>query len=112
MLAKIASVESFALKIERDEPYLGPLEEGNVPNEQGVFIRPRNKTIYSISDHCVLVKVTTESGHVGWGECVAVVTPHTVTTIVDESVVRTAIPRLKAAGARGIVEYAISKIID
>ena len=35
-----------------------------------------------------------------------------VTTIVDESVVRSAIPRLKEAGARGIVEYAISKIID
>ena len=33
-------------------------------------------------------------------------------TIIDESVVRTLIPRLKAAGARGIVEYPISKIID
>lgn len=35
-----------------------------------------------------------------------------VNTIVDESVVRTIVPRLKAAGARGIVEYPISKIID
>ncbi len=35
-----------------------------------------------------------------------------VNTIVDESVMRSAIPRLKAAGARGIVEYAINKIID
>lgn len=33
-------------------------------------------------------------------------------TIVDESTVRTIIPRLKQAGARGIVEYPISKIID
>ena len=33
-------------------------------------------------------------------------------TIVDESVVRTTIPQLKQAGARGIVEYPISKIID
>ncbi|MFN5799722.1 MAG: ATP phosphoribosyltransferase, partial [Planctomyces sp.] len=33
-------------------------------------------------------------------------------TIVDENIVRTIIPRLKAAGARGIVEYPISKIID
>ncbi len=33
-------------------------------------------------------------------------------TIVDESVVRTIIPRLKDAGARGIVDYPISKIID
>ena len=35
-----------------------------------------------------------------------------VNTIVDESVVRHIIPRLKAAGARGIVEYPLSKIID
>lgn len=33
-------------------------------------------------------------------------------TIVEERVVRTAIPQLKQAGARGIVEYSISKIID
>jgi len=35
-----------------------------------------------------------------------------VNTIVEESVVRTIVPQLKAAGARGIVEYAISKIIE
>ncbi len=35
-----------------------------------------------------------------------------VTTIVDESVVRSIVPQLKAAGARGIVEYGINKIID
>ncbi len=35
-----------------------------------------------------------------------------VNTIVDESVVRMVVPRLKAAGAKGIVEYAINKIID
>ena len=35
-----------------------------------------------------------------------------INTILDESVVRTIIPQLKAAGARGIVEYAINKIIE
>lgn len=35
-----------------------------------------------------------------------------VNTIVDESIVRTTIPALKAAGAKGIVEYPISKIIE
>ncbi len=35
-----------------------------------------------------------------------------VTTILDESVVRSIIPRLKVAGARGIVEYPLTKIID
>lgn len=35
-----------------------------------------------------------------------------VNTIVDEAIVRTIVPRLKAVGARGIVEYGINKIID
>jgi ATP phosphoribosyltransferase len=35
-----------------------------------------------------------------------------VNTIVDESVVRNIVPQLRTAGAKGIVEYMISKIID
>jgi ATP phosphoribosyltransferase len=35
-----------------------------------------------------------------------------VNTIIDESVVRHIIPKLKQAGARGIVEYPLNKIID
>jgi ATP phosphoribosyltransferase len=34
-----------------------------------------------------------------------------VNTIIDEDVVRTMIPRLKAAGAQGIVEYPLNKIV-
>ena len=35
-----------------------------------------------------------------------------VTTVVEESVVRTIIPKLKAAGARGIVEYPLNKVVE
>lgn len=35
-----------------------------------------------------------------------------VNTIVEETFVRVVVPKLKAVGARGIVEYPISKIID
>jgi ATP phosphoribosyltransferase len=35
-----------------------------------------------------------------------------VSTVLDESVVRNIIPRLKAAGARGIVEHPLNKVID
>jgi ATP phosphoribosyltransferase len=35
-----------------------------------------------------------------------------VNTIVDESIVRDIVPKLKAAGASGIVEYPLNKIID
>ncbi len=34
-----------------------------------------------------------------------------VNTVVDEDIVRTIIPRLKAAGAQGIVEYPLNKIV-
>jgi len=36
---------------------------------------------------------------------------HAVETIVDEAVVRRIIPRLKKAGAEGIVEYPLNKVI-
>src|SRR5436190_1849649 len=35
-----------------------------------------------------------------------------VNTVLDESIVRHIIPRLKTAGARGIVEYPLNKVID
>ena len=34
-----------------------------------------------------------------------------VETIIDESVVRTLIPRLKKAGASGIIEYPLNKVV-
>lgn len=37
---------------------------------------------------------------------------HSIEVIVDESVVRDIIPSLKAAGATGIVEYPLNKVID
>jgi ATP phosphoribosyltransferase len=36
---------------------------------------------------------------------------HSVETVVEESVVRVIIPQLKAAGAEGIIELALNKII-
>ena len=35
-----------------------------------------------------------------------------VITVVDEAVIRAIIPKLKAAGAKGIVEYPLNKVID
>jgi ATP phosphoribosyltransferase len=34
-----------------------------------------------------------------------------VETIIDEKVVRELIPRLKAAGAEGIIEYPLNKVV-
>jgi L-alanine-DL-glutamate epimerase-like enolase superfamily enzyme len=80
---RIEAIEVFPLQIPRETPYLGPLEAGVQPSEQGYFIRPGNQTVYSIHDHSVLIKLTTEQGRVGWGESFGVVSPETVTTIIQ-----------------------------
>lgn len=84
MSSRIEKVEAFPLRIPRDVPYLGPLGSGIAVNEKGYFVRPGNRTVYSVADHSVLVKVTTSDGAIGWGECVSVVAPQVATTIVGE----------------------------
>lgn len=64
---------------------------------------PREKLAQIIDILPALQKPTvSELSDPGWAD---------VTTILDESVVRTIIPQLIAAGATGIVEFPISKII-
>jgi galactonate dehydratase len=84
MTDPVSIIEIFPLQIPRDTPYLGPLEDGVVPSERGYFIRSGNKTIYSIHDHSVLIKLTTQSGLVGWGESFGVISPQTVATILRD----------------------------
>ena len=79
----VSRIETFPLRIPRSVPYLGQLEEGVQPNAQGLFVRPGNRTYYSIHDHTVLIKMTTKAGRVGWGECFGVVAPEIVSTIVE-----------------------------
>jgi len=86
MNTTIASVESIALSIPRETPYLGALEKGNTANEHGYFIRPGNQSIYSIHDQSTLVKVTDAEGRVGWGECVGFIAPE-VTRLLTGKVV-------------------------
>ena len=71
-------------KNDRTASYLGPLEDSNRPNAKGYIIRPGNRTIYSIHDQTLLVKVTASNGAVGWGECFGVVAPQVVQTILKE----------------------------
>jgi len=99
MIDKIDVVEVFPLQIPRDTPYLGPLEEGVVPSERGYFIRPRNQTIYSIHDHSVLIKLTTEQGLVGWGESFGVVSPQTVSSILRD----VAIPLIRGRDPHDVI---------
>lgn len=83
-LDAVRSVESFIVSIPRDVPYLGPLRDGERINEKGYLIRKGNRSIYPSSDMSVLVKITAESGKVGWGETYGIVAPQAVKAIVDE----------------------------
>ena len=83
-LDAIAKVETFIVSIPRDVPYLGPLKEGESINARGYLIRKGNRSIYPSTDMSVLVKVTGESGKVGWGETYGIVAPQAVKAIVDD----------------------------
>lgn len=82
-LDAIARVETFILRIPRDVPYLGPLREGERVNEKGYIIRRGNRAIYPDADMSVLVKITGESGRVGWGETYGIAAPEATAAIID-----------------------------
>ncbi|MEO5771146.1 MAG: mandelate racemase/muconate lactonizing enzyme family protein [Burkholderiaceae bacterium] len=84
-LDAIAKVETFIVSIPRDTPYLGPLRPGESINAKGYVVRKGNRSIYPTSDQSVLVKVTAESGRVGWGETYGIVAPQAVKAIIDEA---------------------------
>lgn len=81
---KIVKVECFMLGIPRDTPYLGALGPEDVVTKGGCFVRAGNSGIYSLRDHSLLVKVTSQSGAYGWGECVTVVAPQVAASIVEQ----------------------------
>lgn len=83
-LDAICTVETFIVKIARKIPYLGPLREGERPNHKGYIVRRGNRTIYPTADMSVLVKVTGESGRIGWGETYGIAAPQATKAIIDE----------------------------
>ena len=79
---QIRRVESFVLKLEHEEAYLGARPDGSaVP--AGYHVRPPWRSLYSSRFETLLVKVTAEDGTVGWGEGLAPVAPEVLAAIVD-----------------------------
>lgn len=79
----IAKVETFIVSVARDVPYLGPLREGESINEKGYLIRKGNASIYPSTDMSVVIRITGESGTVGWGETYGIAAPEAVKAIID-----------------------------
>lgn len=80
----VESIEAFIVSIPRDVPYLGPLGPGESVNERGYIVRRGNRTIYPTRDMTVLVKATSRSGKVGWGETYGIVAPEAVVAIIRD----------------------------
>lgn len=83
-LDAIISVDVFIVRIPREVPYLGPLKDGEAINERGYLIRRGNKTIYPDRDMTVLVRLTGESGQVGWGETYGITAPEATAAIIRD----------------------------
>ena len=80
----VRSIETFIINIPRDVPYLGAARPGEEPNRFGYLVRKDNRTLYPTTDKSVIVKVTTQDGHVGWGETYGICAPRVVCVLIEE----------------------------
>lgn len=81
---RIAKVEAIPVRVPRETPYLGGLEAGVSVSEKGYFVRPGNRSIYSVHDQSTLVRIECSEGTVGWGECVSFVVPEVAAQIIRD----------------------------
>lgn len=84
MADTIASIETFTLTQEREQPYLGNTNGDEQPNEKGYFVRQANRTVYPTFDRSIVVRIKTQDGVVGWGETYGIVAPGAVAAIIND----------------------------
>lgn len=77
---KITKVESFAVRWTASERYLG----GRASAEETYYFRPGYRCVYSHQMEATFVKLTTDDGHIGWGECLSPVLPQVAAIIIRE----------------------------
>lgn len=84
MSDSVAKIDTFVVTLPRDDPYLGKLGAGETVNERGYFVRSKSRTVYTIFDRSVLVRIETRNGVVGWGETYGLVAPRATTEIIND----------------------------
>lgn len=78
---KISRIDCFPLKITTPQAYLG----GEVKaSDSDYYYRPEYRCVYSRKMDTCLVKITTDSGHVGWGEALAPVVPQVIAELITQ----------------------------
>ncbi len=80
----IIASEVYLVKLHQEEPYLGPLGQEERVNEQGYFVRRKNRTAYPIENHSLVVRLVTNQGIEGWGETYGLVAPEATAAIIKE----------------------------
>ncbi|MBC9715864.1 mandelate racemase/muconate lactonizing enzyme family protein [Streptomyces sp. TRM66268-LWL] len=81
---RIAQVTTYVIKQPTESAYLGKLDDGTSPRaDDGYFVRPPWRSLYSPHMETLLVCVTTDDGLEGWGEALAPVGPEVVAAIID-----------------------------
>ena len=78
----VQSVEVFFLRM----PRAVGLHSGRVPevNERGYIVDPDNGTVYPADDRTLIVKITTTSGLIGWGETYGIAAAGAVEAIIQD----------------------------
>lgn len=78
---KISRIDCFPLKVTTPQAYLG----GEVKaSDSDYYYRPEYRCVYSRKMETCLVKITTDSGHVGWGEALAPVVPQVIAELITQ----------------------------
>jgi D-galactarolactone cycloisomerase len=90
---RIERIDAFVVTIPRDTPYLGALKAGEAPNARGYFVRALNRTLYHTTDRTILVKMTSSSGAIGWGETYGLAAPRATGEILRDVFIPFAIGR-------------------
>lgn len=79
---KISRIDCFPLKITTPQAYLGG--EVKASDSSDYYYRPEYRCVYSRKMETCLVKITTDSGHVGWGEALAPVVPQVIAELITQ----------------------------
>lgn len=78
----IEKIEIFPIKIKKEQVYLG--NSSGLNSKYDYYLRPEYRCPYSKNMETLYVKITTDSGIVGWGEALAPVLPDVGGKIIKE----------------------------
>ncbi|SEL91977.1 galactonate dehydratase [Nonomuraea pusilla] len=78
-MPQIRQVRCFPVKLRHRDAYLGAPAQ-----EEGYFVRPPWRSLYSARFETLLVSITADDGTTGWGEALAPVAPEVPAAIVEK----------------------------